>query len=201
MIGCRTNLWTRSIATFDVTVLRYTLQTILVLSFAGSVSFGQQDFSSSLLEAAKGGDARAQNELAIAYSEGLGVRRSQRAAVHWFSKSAAQGYPLGACNFGLHYGRGAGVRRNRTLMMKWVFVANSLDGLKCQPAVYVALFQPTECKVEKGWEMAVAWLKAHPDLKNNHGQRPWMEDGEYAITVREQDVSVQLPIKGKRKCK
>jgi len=76
-----------------------------------------------------------------------------------------------------------------------------LDGLKCQPADYLDLFRPTECQVEKGWEMAVAWLKEHPDLKNNHGQRPWIGDGEYPVTIREHGSSVQLPVKGKKKCK
>ena len=183
-----------------MTVVRYTLQTILAVSFAYLVSFGQKEFSSNLLESSQRGDASAQNELAIAYSEGLGIKPSQRKAVYWFRKSAEQGYPLGVCNLGLHYGRGAGVRRNQTLMMKWVFVANALDGLKCQPGDYVELFKPSECQVEKGWEMALAWLKAHPDLKNNHDERPWLGDGQYPITHREQGSSVQLPIKRKRKC-
>jgi TPR repeat protein len=104
-----------------------------------------------MLESAQSGDASAQNELAIAYSEGLGIKPSQRKAVYWFRKSAEQGYSLGVCNLGLHYGRGAGVRRDRTMMMKWVFIANALDGLKCQPGDYVELFQPNECEVEKGF--------------------------------------------------
>ena len=161
-----------SIASLGMTIVRYGLQLVFVLSLTSSVSFAQKEFSSSLLESAKGGDASAQNELAIAYSEGLGVKPSQREAVYWFRKSSEQGYSLGVCNLGLHYGRGAGVRRDRTLMMKWVFIANALDGLKCQPTDYVELFKPSECQVERAWGMAVAWLKAHPDLKNDHGERP-----------------------------
>ena len=150
---------------------------------------------------AQQGDASAQNELAIAYSEGLGIKPSQVKAVYWFRKRAEQGYVLGVCNLGLHYGRGAGVRRDRTLMMKWVFAANALDGLKCQPADHVEMFKPSECQVEKGWAMAVAWLKAHPSLQNDHDERPWLDDGQYPITLREQGSTVQLPIKRKKKCK
>ena len=86
-------------------------------------------------------------------------------------------------------------------MMKWVFVANALDGLKCQPGDYVEMFKPSECQIEKGGEMAVAWLRAHPELKNDHDERPWLGDGQYSITLREQGSSVQLPIKRKKKCK
>lgn len=76
----------------------------------------------------------AQNEIGIMYSEGEGTKANQRKAVYWFGKSAEQGYPHGACNLALHYGQGWGIRKNPTLMMKWVFVAHLLDGLKCHPA-------------------------------------------------------------------
>ena len=174
---------------------------MLILFLTSSNSFGQKDYSAELLNSAQRGDANAQNELGIAYSEGLGIHANQTEAVKWFRKSAAQGYSLGACNLGLHYGRGLGVRRNRTLMMRWIFIANLLDGLKCQPGDYIEMFKPTGCQVQNGWESAVIWLKAHPSLKNDHDQRPWLDGGKYPITVREQGSSVQLPPKSKRKCR
>ena len=183
-----------------MTALRFTL-IFLILALGDPGSFAQENYSADLLAAAQHGNAEAQNELGIAYSEGLGIKPNQIEAVNWFRKSAEQGSRVGACNLGLHYGRGLGIRRDRSLMMKWVFVANALDGLTCQPADYVEMFKPGECQIESGWELAVAWLKAHPSLKNNHDERPWLSEGEYPITVREQGSSVQLPIKSKRKCK
>jgi TPR repeat protein len=184
-----------------MTPAKFTLHFVMILLLACGVANAQKKFSTELLAAARQGDADAQNELGIAYSEGLGVRHDQTKAVNWFRRSAEQGYSLGACNLGLHYGRGAGVRRDRTLMMKWVFAANALDGLRCQPGDYVEMFKPHECQIERGWEMAVAWLKTHPSFKNNHGKRPWLNEGQYPITLREQGSTTQLPPKRTRKCR
>lgn len=189
----------RSTSSLHMTALRFT-HIFLILAFAGPGSFAQK-YSADLLASAQRGDADAQNELGISYSEGLGIKPNQIEAVNWFRKSAEQGSKFGACNLGLHYGRGLGIRRDRSLMMKWFFVANALDGLTCQPADYIEMFKPGECQIERGWELAVAWLKAHPSLKNNHDERPWLGEGKYSITVREQGSAVQLPIKSKRKCK
>jgi hypothetical protein len=88
-------------------------------------------------------------------------------------------------------------------MMKYVFAANALDGLKCNPADFICSVKPkpTECQIEKGWGLAVAWLRAHPNFKNDHDERPWLENGKYPVTVREQGGSVQLPIRRKKKCR
>ena len=132
------------------------------------------------------------------------MKPNQRKAVYWFRKSAERGCSLGTCNLGLHYGRGLGVRRNLTLMMKYVFAAHALDGLKCHPGDYVEYFKPkpNECQIQKGRELAVGWLRAHPEFKNDFDERPWMEaNGKYPVTVREQGSSVELPIKRRKKCR
>ena len=156
-----------------------------------------------LLAAANEGDANAQNELGIAYADGNGVSRNQKQAVYWFRKSATQGNALGTCNLGLHYSKGWGVHRDPVLMMKYVFAANALDGLKCNPAefIYSSKPKPTECQIQKGSDLAVAWLRGHPDFKNDHDERPWLGQGKYPITVREEGGSVQLATKRKRKCR
>lgn len=162
---------------------------------------GQDESFASALEQAQLGERDAQNEVGVMYAQGKGVRPDQRKAVYWFRKSADQGYPRGACNLGLHYARGWGVKKNRTLMMKWTFVGGALDGLRCNPGVYAEVFKPNDCQIEKGWELAAAWLRARPDLKNNFGERPWMEaGGKYPVTVREHGPSTELPpnkIKGR----
>ena len=167
-----------------------------------TLGLGQDGSFLSLLEKAKQGDFDAQNEVGVAYSEGKGVKPDQKKAVYWFKKSAEQGYAIGTCNLALHYGRGWGVLRNKTLLMRYVFAAHALDGLKCHPAGYIEYFKPTECQIERGWELAVEWLRAHPDLTNNFDDKPWMEsDGEYPVTFRENSLVVELPIKSKCKGK
>ena len=164
-------------------------------------AFSQSPSFIALLEKANRGDADAQNELGIAYSEGKGVKPDQRKAVYWFRKSAEQGYALGACNLALHYRMGWGVRRNVTLMWKYTLAAHALDGLKCNPADVPDKFQNRECSMEKGWELAVAWLKAHPGFRNNFGRQPWNDsENQYPVTLREYGGSVQLPILRSKRC-
>ncbi|MGI8998024.1 MAG: tetratricopeptide repeat protein [Pyrinomonadaceae bacterium] len=182
--------------------MRILLSSIMVVMLSSVIVLGQADSFPSILESARQGSLNAQNEVGIMYSEGDGVRPNQRKAVYWFRKSAEGGYPLGACNLGLHYGFGWGVPKNKTLLMKWVFIAHLLDGLKCHPADYIEHFKVNECQIEKGWELGVAWMRTHPDLKNSFDERPWMEtEKAYPVTVREHGGSTKLPIKRSRKCK
>lgn len=127
------------------------------------------------LNLAEQGDASAQNELGIRIAEGRGTKPDNKLAVEWFRKSAEQGYALGACNLGLHYARGAGVRKNLVNGFKWFYIANSLDSLKCHPSDYIGLFRPRKAQDKKAWRLAVTWLRAHPDLKDDFGRRPWFK--------------------------
>lgn len=173
---------------------------LIFLLIASVPAFAQSQSFKSLLEKAKQGGVNAQNEVGIAYSEGRGVRRNQQKAVYWFAKSAENGYAIGICNLGLHYGWGLGVPRNLTVMMKYVFAAHAIDGLKCNPADFIEYFKPrpSECQIAKGWQLAVAWLRAHPDFDNSFGERPWAKDDDsYPVTVRENAPSVRLPFKNK----
>jgi TPR repeat protein len=179
---------------------RMALLVVALLVITPTLTCGQENSFLSTLNEARQGDFDAQNEAGVAYSEGRGVKPNQRKAVYWFRKSAEQGYAIGTCNLALHYGRGWGVPKNKTLLMKYVFAAHALDGLKCHPAAFIEYFKPTECQMEKGWELAVEWLRAHPKFRNNFDEQPWMEgDGEYPVTFREGSPVVELPIKSKCK--
>jgi TPR repeat protein len=176
--------------------------TILLLLLFCVPLFGQSDFLSSL-ENARRGDADAQNHVGSMYSVGTGVKPNQKKAGYWFRKAAEQGYSYGVCNLGLHYGRGWGVSKNRTLMMKWAFAGAALDGLVCHPGDFEEMFKPSECQMERGWELAVAWLREHPKFKNDFGERPWTEsDGKFPVTVREHGSATRLPpIKSRKNCR
>jgi TPR repeat protein len=174
---------------------------LLFLLVSVAPTLAQSTSFLALLEKAKNGNVDAQNEVGIAYSEGKGVKPDQRMAVYWFRKSAEQGYAIGTCNLALHYSMGWGVKGNLTLMWKYIFAAHALDGLKCNPADVHPKFRKRHCSMEKGWELAVAWLKAHPDFKNDFGEKPWNESqNQYPVTVRENRGSVQLPIERSGKC-
>ena len=175
---------------------------VFILLVSAVPVFSQSASFRSMVEEAKLGNVDAQNDLGIAYSEGKGVKPTQRKAVYWFRKSAEQGYAIGACNLALHYGRGWGVKRSITLMWKYVFVAHALDGLKCNPAAVDPRHWQRQCAVERGWDLAVAWLRTRPEFKNRFGDQPWMkENGVYPVTLRERVDSVKLPIEGSRGCR
>ena len=38
--------------------------------------------------------------------------------------------------------------------------------------------------------MALAWLQAHPDLKNEHDERLWLGDGTYSICMTAKGLEV-----------
>lgn len=175
------------------------LPVLILMTFASPV-FPQSASFLRLLEKANQGNVNAQNEVGIAYSEGHGVKADQKQAVYWFRRSAEQGYAIGTCNLALHYGMGWGVKGNLTLMWKYVFAAHALDGLKCNPADVYPKFRKI-CSMERGWELAVAWLKAHPDFSNDFGEKPWNNSAnDYPVIVRENRGSVQLPIAKSGKC-
>lgn len=140
---------------------------LIILILAPTTSFAQKS--------AEPVDASAQNELGVRIAEGKGTKPNNKLAVEWFRKSAEQGNALGACNLGLHYARGAGIRKNLVEGFKWFYIANSLDSLKCYPGDYAELFKPSKAQYKKAWRLAVAWLRAHPELKDDFGRRPWFE--------------------------
>jgi hypothetical protein len=69
--------------------------------------------------------------------------------------------------------------------MKRSFISHSLDSLKCHPEDFVAYFKPGKSQIKHGWNLAMAWLRAHPDLDNNFGERPWLGQGDWPVTFRE----------------
>lgn len=148
---------------------------LLLVALLPATSRGQQESFPDMLKLSREGKAWAQNEVGLMYSIGEGVRRDRKKAVYWLRKSADQGFPLGACSLGYHYGHGWGLKRDKVLMVKWVLIGEFLDPLRCGSEA-AALLKPGECQVARGEELAVAWLKAHPEHKNNFGEQPWMKD-------------------------
>jgi len=170
----------------------------LLIDSAQLHAFAQEKSLAKYLDDAKRGDANAQNEVGVIYAEGIGVKRNDSEGVEWFRKSAEQGNVYGACNLALHYGRGNGIRKDLTMMMKWSFISHSLDSLKCHPEDFIALFKPGKSQINRGWNLAIAWLRAHPELDNSFGDRPWLGQGDWPVTFRERDPE-PVPARGRKK--
>jgi len=125
------------------------------------------------LSQAKEGVISEMNEVGVMYAEGIGVKADQNQAVLWFRRAAEFGDAHGAGNLGFHYFRGKGLNKDKLLAAKWFMICHSLDALRCFPNDYIAPLKLTKQQQKVAWQAAVNWLRARPDLKNNHGDRPW----------------------------
>lgn len=74
----------------------------------------------SIMAAARGGDAAAQEDLGMMYSEGRGIAKNQEEAVTWFRKAAEQGAPNAQYRIGLCYYRGIGVTQDLVQAHGWL---------------------------------------------------------------------------------
>ncbi len=71
------------------------------------------------IEAAKRGDATAQNEIGVCYENGTGVPQDFNQSFQWYSKAAAQNNPLAQFNVGTCYYNGRGVEQNYEKAAEW----------------------------------------------------------------------------------
>lgn len=71
-----------------------------------------QETAATLKALATRGDASAQYELGVRYSEGRGLVRDSKAAAQWFEKAADQGLAPAQYRLGSYYEKGIGVERD-----------------------------------------------------------------------------------------
>jgi localization factor PodJL len=75
--------------------------------------------SLALRTAAANGDAKAQFEVAMRYSEGRGLAPDPREAAIWFERSATRGFGPAAYRLGSAYEKGLGIDRNPAEAKRW----------------------------------------------------------------------------------
>ena len=73
--------------------------------------------------AAHQGNARAQYNLGVMYSNGHGVTQDYKTALKWFTRAAQQGEVLAQSNLGLMYKNGEGVAQDYKTERKWFTLA------------------------------------------------------------------------------
>lgn len=74
---------------------------------------------SELLNHAQGGEADAQNQLGIHYSEGQGLPQNYQEAKYWFKKAADQGHAGAQVNLGTLYSLGQGAPFSDPMALFW----------------------------------------------------------------------------------
>lgn len=69
----------------------------------------------------------AMNEIALAYSQGIGVKKNVIKAVQWYKKAAVAGDQMAMFNLGLHYFYGSGIDKNYRKAFYWFEKASFRD--------------------------------------------------------------------------
>ncbi|MDR1297588.1 MAG: sel1 repeat family protein [Deltaproteobacteria bacterium] len=67
------------------------------------------EIDKAMMDAAQGGDAQAQFDVALAYDEGEGVPVDDVKAIFWYTKAAENGNDQAAYNLGIMYDTGEGM--------------------------------------------------------------------------------------------
>jgi len=111
----------------------------------------------NLVEKAQNGEAEAQFNLGVAFSEGNGVVKNSIEAVKWYQKSAAQGYAAAQYNLSWMYMNGVGVATNNAEAIRWLREAANGGLSKAQMALGGLLFIGE--KIPKNDKEAVKWLR------------------------------------------
>ena len=92
----------------------------------GVAAYERQDYATALRlwrPLADQGDARAQNNLGVMYSNGQGVPQDYAEAVRWYRKAADQGFARAQNNLGVMYSNGRGVPQDYVQAHMWLNLA------------------------------------------------------------------------------
>lgn len=119
-------------------------------------------------EAAKRGDAVAQNNLGVCYENGYGVPQSLAEAVKWYRKSAEQGYADAQFSLGVCYANGDGVSQSWTEAVKWY--RKSAEQGEALAQVNLGRCYANGYGVSQSWAEAAEWYRkaaeqGHEDAK------------------------------------
>ena len=83
---------------------------------------------------ARGGEARAQYDLALMYDKGQGVPQSDAKAREWYERAAEQGEPRALYNLGLMYLNGQGVPPDLVKAYYWISLSANRGNVHARDA-------------------------------------------------------------------
>ncbi len=114
--------------------------------------------ATQLLRNAKGGDAEAQYDLAMAYHDGApGLAKNDSDAVQWFRKAAKQGEVRAQYNLAIAYYRGIGTKKDLAQAVKWFYAAANQGNADAQYAL-AAAYAKGVGRLPKDNAYAYLWL-------------------------------------------
>ena len=103
------------------------------------------------------GDAAAQNNLGLMYTQGLGVPRNDKEAVSWFHKAAENGDAAAQNNLGRAYAKGLGVSQDDKQAVSWFRKAAEKGYAEAQDNL--GAMYANGRGVSQDYEQAAAWIR------------------------------------------
>ena len=144
----------------------------------GLAAYRQKDYKAAFDHfkiAAEQGNAEAQYQLAICYTEGKGVELDKAKGFEWMLKSANLGNPKAQCVVGMCYMGGNEVAKDDAEGKKWI--AKSIDGLRkaaeqgdAHASAYLGGCYGDGIGVEKDRELSLKWIRAAADQGHSASQ-------------------------------
>jgi len=106
---------------------------------------------------AEQGDASAQFNLGIMYSEGKGVTQDYAEAVKWYRRAAEQGNAPAQSNLGIMYSEGKGVTHDHIQAHMWFNLAAARGEEKARENRDIVAKQMTTAQVVEAQRLAREW--------------------------------------------
>jgi len=115
-----------------------------------------------LRQAAAKGNVRAQHEIALRYSNGVGVKRDLKTAATWYERAAAREFAPAQYRLGSLYEKGLGVKRDLSTALTWYSRAAELGNARAMHNL--AVINAMGATGEPNMAEAVKWFTKAADL-------------------------------------
>jgi TPR repeat protein len=146
-----------------------------------------EPYSAELVKKAEAGDAVAQFDLGLCYSEGLVVAKDKKEALKWITKSAEQGYSFAQSDLGVRYLLGLGVAKDEKEALKWYKKVAEQEATPTTPAqsfkgTYEQNYLGDYYSFTKDYKEAVKWYTKSAEhgyvmAQNNLGRLYYKGEG------------------------
>jgi tetratricopeptide (TPR) repeat protein len=146
-----------------------------------------EPYSAELVKKAEAGDAVAQFDLGLCYSEGLVVAKDKKEALKWITKSAEQGYSFAQSDLGVRYLLGLGVAKDEKEALKWYKKVAEQEATPTTPAqsfkgTYEQNYLGDYYSFTKDYKEAVKWYtkaaeQGDTQAQNNLGSLYYKGEG------------------------
>lgn len=127
------------------------------------------------LEAAENGHATAQNNVAVAYVQGILVDRDYEQAVAWFEKAVAQQDPYALNNYGTMLVNGDGIKRDVERGFRMLSQSAALGNSDAKASLGICYFEGWG--TQRDLDAALRWLSEAYAENGNAAAKQYLEKG------------------------